>query len=79
VEEFGKNTPEALQADEPVTSHEVETPMLDGSPSDDHDPATNGVENAEIAAKAKASKKSLAAWYLRQNLDWRLTPAISRE
>jgi vacuolar-type H+-ATPase subunit H len=61
VEEFGKNTPEALQADEPVTSHEVETPMLDGSPSDDHDPATNGVENAEIAAKAKASKKSLAA------------------
>jgi len=61
VEEFGKDAPEALPADESVSSHEIEAPMLDGAPSgNSHGPSSNGVENEEIAGKAKSSKKSLA-------------------
>lgn len=62
VEEFGKNTAEALQANESAPSHEIEAPMLDGvPPSEDHDSSSNGVESTENAGKAKGSKKSLAA------------------
>lgn len=61
VEEFGKDTPTDLQANEPA-SHEIEAPILDGASSDGgHDPASNVVESTDIAGKAKASKKSLAA------------------
>lgn len=67
VEEFGKNTPQALTAEEPAP---VETPMLESSDSngavEETSLANNGVDAEEPAkqtgSKAKAStKKSLAA------------------
>jgi len=63
VEEFGKDSPQALNA-EPEAANEA--PMLESADSDEEQaPSTNGVDTDSSekpsGSKAKASKKSIAA------------------
>ena len=61
VEEFGKDSQEALSSNEADSAPEIETPMLESVDSDDEHAASNGVSEKTSTSKTRTTKRSLAA------------------